>query len=251
MLRTRLAILVCLAAILFRACRSWQAELALGGVIAALSVGLFFSFSQSSFVSLGVGVVLVASLAWRWRAATAVAVVAAVMIPLGVSAPQFQHARDSLVGSSAPGLNRATSSRFKLVSNGLRIAADHPVVGVGVGGFKHAYAERVNLKRKKAPPRGASHNTPVTVVAETGAIGLGLFVWLVAAGMVAAFRRNGDVSRLPQRASVIAGLCFTAVFVHSLFYNAFFEDPLTWGLLALAVLAAGARGLQGESGARA
>jgi O-antigen ligase len=236
-----LAILAVLGLILFRALRSWKAELALGAAIVALAVGLFFSFSQSSFVSLAVGVVLAASLAWRWRAAAVVAVVAAVMIPLGVAAPQLQQARDSLVGTSATGLNRATSSRFKLVNNGLRIAADHPLTGVGVGGFKRAYAERVHLKRKKSPPRAASHDTPVTVAAETGVVGLGLFFWLVAAGLLAAFRGNGDVSRLPQRSAVIAGLCFAAIFVHSLFYNAFFEDPLTWGLLALAVLAAGAR----------
>jgi len=27
-----------------------------------------------------------------------------------------------------------------------------------------------------------------------------------------------------------------AIFVHSLFYNAFFEDPMTWGLLGLAAI---------------
>jgi hypothetical protein len=30
----------------------------------------------------------------------------------------------------------------------------------------------------------------------------------------------------------------TAILVHSLFYNALFEDPTFWGLLALAALAA-------------
>ena len=35
---------------------------------------------------------------------------------------------------------------------------------------------------------------------------------------------------------VLAALA--AIAVHSLFYNAFFEDPTTWGLLALGALAA-------------
>jgi hypothetical protein len=39
-------------------------------------------------------------------------------------------------------------------------------------------------------------------------------------------------------AGVAAGLGLTAIFVHSLFYNAFVEDPLMWGFLALATLAA-------------
>jgi hypothetical protein len=38
----------------------------------------------------------------------------------------------------------------------------------------------------------------------------------------------------------VAGLAFASIFVHSLFYAAFFEDPLTWGLLALAAVAASA-----------
>ena len=33
-------------------------------------------------------------------------------------------------------------------------------------------------------------------------------------------------------------LALTAIFVHSLFYNAFFEDPMTWGLIGLIALAA-------------
>jgi hypothetical protein len=37
---------------------------------------------------------------------------------------------------------------------------------------------------------------------------------------------------------VASGLALTSIFVHSLFYNALFEDPLTWGFLALATLAA-------------
>ena len=30
----------------------------------------------------------------------------------------------------------------------------------------------------------------------------------------------------------------TAIFVHALFYSAFLEDPMTWGLIGLAALAA-------------
>jgi hypothetical protein len=37
------------------------------------------------------------------------------------------------------------------------------------------------------------------------------------------------------------GASLAAIGVHSLFYNAFFEDPMMWGLLALAAVAAAAR----------
>jgi putative inorganic carbon (HCO3(-)) transporter len=234
-----LAMLASLALLLFRAVREPGREWALGVLIAGLFVGLFFSFSQSSFAALGLGVILAASLAWRWRAATAVAVVAAVMIPAGVAAPQLENVRHSLLGSSASGLNRATSGRLKLVVNGLRVAEDHPVVGVGVGGFTKAYAERLGGRRRT--PKAASHNTPVTVVSETGAVGLGLFLWLLVAALLVAFRGNAGFVRTADRTALIAGILLVAIIVHSQFYNAFFEDPLSWGLLALAALAARAR----------
>jgi putative inorganic carbon (HCO3(-)) transporter len=233
------AILASLAVLLFRAAPAVRLELAVGGLIAALSVGLIFSFSQSSFGSLAVGVVVAASLAWRWRAAAAVAVVAAVMIPVGIAAPQFHKVRHNLVASSATGVNRATSGRFKLVENGLRIAEDHPLAGVGLGGFKKAYAESLHLRR--GSPKAASHNTPVTVLAESGAIGLALFFWLLLAAARLMLRGNGAVGRTAERTAVIAGIALVAIFVHSQFYGAFFEDPLTWGLLALGALAVRAR----------
>jgi O-antigen ligase len=76
----------------------------------------------------------------------------------------------------------------------------------------------------------ASHNTPVTVAAETGVPGLALFAWLLVALFRQAFRRAG-------RVGLIAGLGLAAIFCHSLFYNAFFEDPLTWLLIGLVALA--------------
>jgi hypothetical protein len=83
----------------------------------------------------------------------------------------------------------------------------------------------------------------VTVLAEAGAVGFALFLWLLAAAAVLAFRGKGAVGRAAARTAVIAGIAFVAILVHSQFYNAFFEDPLTWGLLALGALVARARSM--------
>jgi hypothetical protein len=40
------------------------------------------------------------------------------------------------------------------------------------------------------------------------------------------------------RLALAAGLSLLAIFVHSLAYNDFFEDPTTWGLIGLIALAA-------------
>jgi putative inorganic carbon (HCO3(-)) transporter len=230
------AILALLALLLYPPRRSAKFDLALVAAIVVVWVGLLFSFSQSSFVALVIGVVAAAALAWRWRALVALLVVAAVMIPIGLASPQFDRVRDSFAASPETGFARTTGGRSRLVSIGVRIARDNPVAGVGVGGFKEAYTERA---RRRADTRTvASHTTPVTVAAETGIVGLVIFGWLVAAGLMVAFRGSRDAPTTAGRARIVAGLAFAAIFVHSLFYAAFFEDPLTWGLLAMAAVAA-------------
>ena len=227
------AILAALALLLFRV--RPRLDLPLGALIVAAWVGLLPSFSQSSFAALVAGVAVATVLAWRWRAAAALGLVAAVMIPVGFVSPQLDDVREALFGNGSGGLNKATSGRSQLIGNGVRIAFDHPLVGVGVGGFKDAYADRLDLRR--APPSAASHNTPVTVVAELGVVGLALFGWLVVAALAAALRHRAG-ENTAAKAGIVAGLGLLAILVHSLFYNAFFEDPLTWGVLGLAALAA-------------
>lgn len=201
-------------------------------VIVVIWLGLLISFSQSSFAALIVAVVGAAVVAWRWRALIAVAAAVAVLAGIAVSAPALRH---SIQHHTSSGLNSATSGRAGLVANGIRIAKAHPVAGVGVGGFKRAYADRVKLKGKE-PKTAASHTTPVTVAAETGLVGLALYVALLAALLAQAFRRADRT--LAGSVSLTAGLALAAVLCHSLFYADFFEDPTTWLLIGLIGLAA-------------
>jgi O-antigen ligase len=212
--------------------RSQRAALAAAAFVLVTWLGLLVSFSQSSFGALLVAVVGVAFVAWRWRALLAVVIAAAVLGGLVVAQPSV---RRVLVGHTSHGLNSATSGRASLVANGIRIAIRHPALGVGVGGFKHAYAKRLHLKGKE-PKTAASHDTPVTVAAENGAIGLALFVWLCLGFFVQAFRR---VDRsFVGNVALAAGLALGAILFHSFFYNDFFEDPTTWLLFGLVGLAA-------------
>jgi O-antigen ligase len=201
--------------------------LALG--IAVTWTGLLVSFSQSSFVALGVGVLAAAAFAWRWRVFAAAGLAAVVLVSVGFAAPNVRH---NLFDHS---FNRVTSDRYSLVTNGVKIAVHHPIGGVGVGGFRHAYAKRQHL-RGREPKKAASHDTPVTVAAETGLPGLLLFGWLLAAALVLTLRR--PAGGLVDRTRLVVGLAVGAIAVHSLFYNAFFEDPMAWALFGLAALAA-------------
>lgn len=197
-------------------------------------LGLLISFSQSSFAALAVAVAGVAVVAWRWKALVAVGLAALMLGGIAFSQPAV---RRSLQHHTSSGLNSASSGRYSLVANGIRIAVAHPATGVGVGGFKRAYAARVKaLHGKKNLKLAASHDTPVTVAAEEGLIGLALFGWLLLGLFREAFRR---VDRsVGGRTSLVAGLALAAILVHSLFYNDFFEDPTTWVLIGLVALAA-------------
>ena len=173
-------------------------------------------------------------LAERVKAAGLAAVV---LVSVGFAAPNIRH---NLFDHS---FNRVTSDRYSLVTNGVKIAVHHPVGGVGIGGFRQAYARRQHL-RGREPKKAASHDTPVTVAAETGVPGLLLFGWLVAAALLLTLRRVGV--GFSDRTRLVAGLALGAIAVHSLFYNAFFEDPMAWALFGLAALAVRAKAAEPE-----
>jgi putative inorganic carbon (hco3(-)) transporter len=224
------AILASLVLVLAR----MPARVALGATvaIAATWLGLVLSFSQSSFVALAAGVLVAAAFTWQKRVVLALGALVGVLVLAGFAAPQVR-------AELREDFDRATSGRASLVANGVRIAAQNPVSGVGLGGFVRAYADLTGMEGEQ-PRAAASHNTPVTVAAELGVPGLALLLWLVGATLVVTLPRSSR--SFAGRTSLIVGLAVVAIFVHSLFYAAFFEDPMTWGLLGLAALVTAWRG---------
>jgi O-antigen ligase len=190
------------------------------------------SFSQSSYVALMAGITVAAIVVWRWRSLILLGIAAAVLLLAVVASPQLRH---RVQGKTSSSLSHVTSGRSTLATKGLKVAEHHPLLGVGVGGFKRAYAQANHL-RGREPKAAASHTTPVTVAAETGLVGLVLFFVLIGVALVTAFRRLGPSFEGAARLGF--GLALTAILVHSLFYNALFEDPTFWGLLALIVVGA-------------
>jgi O-antigen ligase len=218
------AILSLLVVVLF--VRELRVMLGATAAIAVIWAGLYFSYSQSSFAALAVGVAIVAIFAWGRRG---IALAVATALVVGAAALAVPSVRHDVFGHRTG--KSATSGRGTLVRRGLHIAVHHPVAGVGLGGFKHAYANLAGLKGKE-PNAAASHTTPVTVAAEGGIIGFALFVWLLVAALLLAFRRFArDPAGL---AALTFGTIVAAIAVHSLFYNAFFEDATVWGAIGLA-----------------
>jgi O-antigen ligase len=219
--------MVATAVLVVRSTLSLRAGLAALAFLAVAWLGLLISFSQSSFAALLVAVFALTVVAWRWKSLFALAAVLLVAAAVAVAQPHLMRA---LRHHTTSGLNHATSGRATLIAVGIKIAKANPSHGVGLGGFEHAYSKRAGRK----PKQSASHNTPVTVAAEEGGPGLLIFLWLVGALLLAPYRRiRHDTYGL---VALAAGLALLAIFVHSLAYNDFFEDPTTWALIGLIAL---------------
>ncbi len=237
-------------------------------LIGVLWLGLAQTFSQSSFIALLAGLAVLAAIRWSWRwtlAAVAVGMVGAVLVVALVGGSGGVD-----VSRILDRLNIDTSGRANLVEGGVDLFAERPLQGYGSGSFQAAYREH---RENKDAPVSVSHTEPVTVAAEQGLLGLALYValivvalWTMGSGMWrsrpagpvvaasptvlggrAASAPRGTPATTPPaggtpgaeilsatmvgRAAVLAA--FIALLVHTMAYAGFFEDPITWVLLAI------------------
>jgi hypothetical protein len=225
----------------------------LTALVAVLWIGLFPTYSQSSFVALLAGLAVLAALKWSLKWTLAAVGVAGV---LGLTVVLLAGGTSKLSPSR---INIDTSGRANLVSGGVHLFAQRPVYGYGSGSFPKAYREHV--KTKKAPV-SVSHTEPITVAAEQGIVGLMAYaalvvtaLWAMASGNLVSRAGGAAGGTAPEEASATAGgggspaatgparqqpiaraavlATFVALLVHTMAYAGFFEDPITWVLLSL------------------
>jgi O-Antigen ligase len=188
-------------------------------VIAFLGLALFFTYSQSSMIALIVGVLFVAAAAGRGRSRTIVLV--------GALAPLLLASAVLAAVGQDESLRDLTSGRSDLVANSTDIVRDHPVGGVGIGAEEKVSEELGASMNRLAK---TSHTAPLTVAAELGLVGVAVYLAFLAASACLFY-----ASWLRDRVLGLgAAVVFLAIFVHSLFYGGFFEDPLVWLSLGLA-----------------
>ncbi len=201
-------------------------------VLVWLMGGLITSFSQSSIAALLLGLAVLA--AWRWDVRATVYVslaLAAIGAVVVLAAPSNLHFGLNGSGGSA---NNATNGRTKLISGGLELFAQKPLIGYGSGSFESEYKRHGNATAANAT--SASHTIPVTIAAEQGIVGFLLYAALLVVAFITLFSGAG---RAPPRIAIAA--CFAALVLHTWVYADFLEDPLTWTLLGIGVALARAR----------
>jgi O-antigen ligase len=189
-------------------------------LMALMWAGLYFSYSQSSYAALFVVLLAVTFVAGdrRGRQVAAIAAATVLVVAVGIAATKVVHTS----------VNKATSDRSRRITLTAKVFAHHPLAGVGIGGQPRASQK---LASHYGPLQNfVSHTTPLTVAAELGIIGLFLYVAILGG----TGRALDAVRRRHQALGLSLAAVFLALFVHSLAYSGFFEDPITWLVLAIA-----------------
>jgi hypothetical protein len=192
-------------------------------LIAFLWAGLYFSYSQSSFVALFAVAVAISYVLGGAALRRVLMVGAAVCVLAGAAFVAATAVNDSA--------RQATSGRTRLARVTWVVFTNHPLVGVGIGG--QPQASRDEAKTQLSAKRDRSHTTPLTVAAELGLVGLAVYLALLAGASRLLFL----LTRVNRPLGLGAAAVFLALIVHSLFYAGFFEDPIVWGVMAVAAWA--------------
>lgn len=191
------------------------------GAIVALAIlwgCLILTLSRSSVAALALGLAVLAALRWRARPVIYLAILVAIVGGIAVATHPTKFGLNQ-------GLNGASDGRANLVTGGVHLFADRPLIGWGSGSFSSEYTVKYP---KSASAVSDSHDIPVTIAAEQGIVGELLYIALVLAALFELFRgARGD----PFRIGVAAA--FVALLLHTLLYADFLEDPVTWTLLAI------------------
>ena len=191
---------------------------------ASLAGATYLTQSRGGLLALAV-VGFAALLRTRRRPATLCALLVAfgallTLAPVGLW-QRFENIR--LSGSPINGDETAAQTRLELIVAGLSMVESHPLLGVGLDGFKAA-APSYDPRLGEPGTRYIAHNTYLQVAAETGLPGLLLFVALMAVcfGNCRAVERCARdpalaafaaAIRLALLAYAVAGLFLTAEFV--------------------------------------
>jgi O-antigen/teichoic acid export membrane protein/O-antigen ligase len=235
-----LALAVLLAAL--PRCRSAIGRLAFAAAIAALAIGIAYSFSRSAYLgALAVVILYAARRSIRGLAGMAVAV--GCLLPI---LPSAVSARLATLWASS-GLDVSSALRVDLWHSALRMFAAHPVFGVGYLNFAvqlpgyFVATGSYNPALIQFSQLDYAHNTYLTILAETGLAGAAGIAALVVLG----WRRARAAGRAGDWAGEAALLGLAGMGICSLFGEVLLVAPILVAFLL--VLAAPRPGLDQPS----
>ncbi len=207
----------------------------LTGSLVVLAAALAFSLVRAAWVATAAGAATLLALAPARSRLVLVTVIVAAIVGGQFLRPQPRAEEELRSIVSLP----ANRNRLVIWETALRIAADHPLTGVGFGGFSFAYTR---YRPADAPDLSASfaHNIFLNVLTETGVLGLAAFGALCVValrGMIRGVRSS--VPDSPQRTAALAVLATTVtLLVNQLFDGTLWSIHLGVGIFMLFALGA-------------
>ncbi len=185
--------------------RGWRIVYAAGAALAACNV--FMVQGRSGYLVFAVLALYLAFAHWRWRGLGAALVAGSLMVVISylAYAPLFDRGADAAVELRDWQAGRAndTSTGFRMnyYKTTIAIVRDHPLLGVGTGGFVHAY--RGKIAGTGLPETSNPHNQYLLTAAQLGVLGLLALVAL----FVVMWRQAGALeppTRVAARGLVLA-----------------------------------------------
>jgi O-antigen ligase len=207
-------------------------------VVGVLVVGLVATQSRGGFVA-GL-VALVAALAFMPSRRAKVALAAVAVAGLTGAYVMVSPAALERVQSA----DREGGGRTELWSVAWRMSEDHPLAGVGLANFRvqaPSYVYRPGALRFAdiiADRPHAAHNTYLEVLAESGVVGLALFLGAMATGLASAAAAARRFRHLGQRRVASLAECVLVASIATLTASMFVSngpEPRLWILLSLGV----------------
>lgn len=176
---TQMFVSLCLALGLLPKCRSLAGRVALFVVVGACAVGLVLSFSRSGWIGFAAALVVLAL--WYPRFLSA-----GLLMALLVGALVWVLPRSHVEGLQrriTPEMDASMIARLGAYKTGWEMFVHNPVTGVGLGSFYRRFLDYKvpDARFPKNYIRGSdsgmeAHSTYLQLLAETGVVGLGLFL---------------------------------------------------------------------------
>ncbi len=193
------------------------------GALFALALSLIFTFSRGAWLGCLFGL-SVFMRNWRAWVLALVAIMAIYYFTPENIRIRFRSIWD-------PNVKSANTSRMLIQLSGLRLWLQHPVLGVGTGNFEIAVAgTRVS---SLLPTRLSAHNTYLEMLAETGVIGFGAFVWFIWFITTKVWRikvKPGYQADMIYKLALLSA--WLALIIHLVVITAFFNS-MPWFLIGL------------------
>jgi len=164
-------------------------------VVLGMLAATVFTKSRGGFLGLATAILVLAVLGRHIRRGFGTLVMVATLLALPLMPSSFWERMGSIVDEKVDRreFTGSRESRRIVMEEGLTTFAEHPLTGVGAGQFKN-YNPPARRERWRE-----THNAPLQVAAETGVIGIAIYLFLIWRAMRAGPRTRGLLKRLTRR----------------------------------------------------